>query len=119
MRITHLQDITDQIIKDVLSCALEGGSNYWYEIVEFGNPDKIECKFEHLDLPMSDAGYLIIKAKEDDPTYRLERITIQQGLQLMSMKYPSQFQDLVNENSDAETGDILLQLSLFGELVYG
>jgi hypothetical protein len=37
----------------------------------------------------------------------------------MGDKYPSHLSDLVEEQDDAITADILLQLALFGELVYG
>ena len=37
----------------------------------------------------------------------------------MKKEYPSHYADLVEENDDAETGDIWLQLAVFGEVIYG
>jgi hypothetical protein len=36
----------------------------------------------------------------------------------LATKYPRHFADLVNENTDAITADVLLQCCLFGELIY-
>lgn len=113
----------EQDIKDLLSSAFEGGSNYWYWIEEFGNPDNIECEFKCIDLPLSDNGYLIIKDKEDDSDkpelYRLDRNIIERGIRIMSKKYPWHFENFIKDEADAETGDVFLQCCLFGDIVYG
>lgn len=44
---------------------------------------------------------------------------IKKGLQVMASKYPRHFADLVSENGDADTGDVLFQCCAFGEIVYG
>lgn len=41
------------------------------------------------------------------------------GLQVMAEKYPRHFGNLISDNDDAETGDVLLQCSVLGEIVYG
>jgi hypothetical protein len=41
------------------------------------------------------------------------------GLQVMAEKYPVHFNNFDSDNFDAETGDVFLQCSLFGEIVYG
>jgi hypothetical protein len=41
------------------------------------------------------------------------------GLQLMADKYPNHFADFMQENDDATTSDVFLQLSVFGELIFG
>jgi hypothetical protein len=37
----------------------------------------------------------------------------------MRDQYPRHYADLVEENDDAITGDVFLQLAVFGELIYG
>jgi hypothetical protein len=37
----------------------------------------------------------------------------------MKKEYPYHYADLVEGNDDAETGDVWLQLAVFGELIYG
>ena len=44
---------------------------------------------------------------------------VKKGLELMREQYPSDWADLVEENDDLETGDIWLQLTVFGEVIYG
>ncbi|TRZ80178.1 hypothetical protein D4R86_04795 [bacterium] len=122
IEVTCKKTFEDQDIKDLLCCAFEGGSNYWYHIQTAINPDKIECEFRHLDLPMSENGYLIIKDIEDDDDYpelyKLNRQSIEKGLQIMADKYPEHFHNFDIDNADAETGDVFLQCCLFGEIVF-
>jgi hypothetical protein len=44
---------------------------------------------------------------------------VRKGLRLMKKEYPHHYADLVEENDDAITGDIWLQLAVFGEVIYG
>ena len=44
---------------------------------------------------------------------------VKKGLELMRDQYPRHYADLVEENDDAITGDVFLQLAVFGELIYG
>jgi hypothetical protein len=122
--------ITKQRISDLLCCAFEGGSNYWYCIDEFIAPTEMswqtdpEQVFQHLDYPLNEGGALIISDKEDDSpaknrkTYRLDLESITKGLQVMAEKYPRHFSDFIGENDDAITGDVFLQCCLFGEVIY-
>ena len=122
MEIAVKQKIDDQAVSDLLCNALEGGSNYWYVIKEKGNPDDIKCEYRHLELPMSENGYLMIGTiddGEDDTPLRLDRQAIEIGLQILTDKYSYHFQNFIMDNADAETGDVFLQCCLFGDLVYG
>lgn len=44
---------------------------------------------------------------------------VRKGLELMRDQYPRHYADLVEENDDLITGDVWLQLAVFGELIYG
>ena len=44
---------------------------------------------------------------------------VKKGLELMRDLYPRHWADLVEENDDLITGDVWLQLTVFGELIYG
>ena len=58
----------------------------------------------------------------DFPASAKHHITIEdvkKGLELMRDQYPRHYADLVEENDDAITGDVWLQLTVFGELIYG
>lgn len=60
---------------------------------------------------------------ESDPNnttaYILNNAKLEQGLQIMAEKYPHMFKDIVQDNTDAATADLLMQCALFGEEVYG
>lgn len=43
---------------------------------------------------------------------------VEKGLKLMQEQYPRHYADLVEEEDDAITGDVWLQLTVFGELIY-
>jgi hypothetical protein len=91
-------------------------------------------------LPFTDTGEVIIAEKDDDdddwggpplnprqltagnvarPAYSLNIQTITKGLQIMADQYPRHFNNFLDDNADAETGDVFLQCCLFGKLVYG
>jgi hypothetical protein len=133
--------VSERRMADLLCNALEGGSNYWYRIKEFIAPPVIAFHtwetewdgpnsvkvFRHIDYPCNEGGALIIEAfSENEPDeingkkeWRLDLPAMHRGLQLMAEKYPHHWGDFQAENGDAITGDVFLQLSLFGEVVYG
>lgn len=60
-----------------------------------------------------------VDAEEDEYTMvALTLAKIKKGLTLMAKKEPEHFADIINENADEVTADILLQLSVFGEVKY-
>jgi len=131
MKVT--QEISKKRISDLLCTALEGGSNYWYRIEQFIEPQKLEFMtdepwnggkpqlFRHLDYPLNEGGALLISDRKQggDLLGRLDLASIQRGLELMATKFPRHWGDFLAENDDAETGDVFLQCCLFGELIYG
>ena len=117
--------ITKQRISDLLCCAFEGGSNYWYMIKKSKKPAKLEFRsneevvFFHLDYPLNEGGNLTITDQEDNnKAYVLDLDSITKGIQVMAEKYPRHFADMVSEDFDATTGDVFLQCCLFGEVIY-
>ena len=129
---TIIWTISRQLLAEVLCCALEGGSNYWYRldqcveptVWEFSSEPSPENKGEHWahDYPFNPGGALLISSALEDSSHKtrcLDAVAIQWGLITMAQKYPSHLSDLFREEFDAETGDVLLQCSLFGELIYG
>ena len=51
--------------------------------------------------------------------HRITMDNVQKGLELMRDDYPRHYADLVEENDDAITGDVWLQLAVFGDIIYG
>ena len=81
---------------------------------------------------MSGKGVVVCDLYDDDaedfdgngkfPESAKHRITIdnvRKGLELMQEQYPRHYADLVEENDDAITGDVWLQLAVFGDIIYG
>ena len=122
-------------IADLLCCAMEGGIGYWGCIIEYikPKPDKMwkgsgswgEHVYPHIHFPMSEGGAVILRDAEEDPddesaeTWRLDREALQRGLVIMSEQYPRHFANFVQENEDAETGDVFVQCAVMGKLVFG
>tara|TARA_R100000995_G_scaffold41700_1_gene19410 strand:+ start:353 stop:859 length:507 start_codon:yes stop_codon:yes gene_type:complete len=66
-------------------------------------------------------GSVIIKENEGynhDPV-PLNRESLVKGLQVMHDKCRRHFNDMINENGDAITSDVLLQCAVFGDVIYG
>jgi hypothetical protein len=114
-------------ISDLLCSAFEGGSNYWYVINEFVEPKALTFRtdkdqvYRHLDYPLNEGGALVVGDMEDEDSEdkRLDLEAIERGLKIMAEKYPRHMLDFINENEDADTGDVFLQCCLFGEAIYG
>ena len=119
-------NITVERVKDLLTCAFEGGSNYWVEVAERIGEAKDRKQAPFLcDAPFVKDGYLKIKEEGSEAKhgkggwFNIDPKTLAEGLKVMALKYPKQFQDFIDENDDAETGDTFLQCVCFGEAIYG
>lgn len=122
------QEIPFERVQDLLCNAIEGGSNYWYQIDNYIYPFKetkesLNIQFEHIELPFK-GGKIIFKdisgeTDTPDKEYSLDLQAIKDGLQLMADKFPIHFADFIAENDDAITGDVFLQCCLFNDVIYG
>lgn len=128
-------DVKLEDIAGLLCSAFEGGIGYWAKIVDYKKPEEIvdlgksfefrengkKVIFKYVHYPLSKGGAVIIADKEDETEqeYFIDLENIERGLKLMQEKYPRHFADFISENYDAITGDVLIQLAVFGEIVYG
>ncbi len=112
----------DQRLSDLLCSAFEGGSNYWYTIEKFVYPKgktAEDFEFPHLEVVFA-GGALKITADREKKVYTLDRKALDLGWKLMIEKQPRHYADAMSEsNADAITGDVYLQLCLFGDVVFG
>ena len=127
MKIDTKVEIPDQRLQDLLCCAFEGGSNYWYEITSFNYPpgqtkQSLGIEFPHLEVPLLEGGSLkIVNFEEngDQPeALLLNRETIKEGLKVMAELYPERMAEFLAENEDAITGDCFLQCCLYGKVIF-
>ena len=125
--------LTQEGLSDLLSVATFG--NYWpcikikrseYHLAE---EHKYECIEDKWAAILVNGGTLVVydeyemdnELNENElPTkYTLTLKDVRKGLRLMKKLYPEHYADLVEENDDLITGDVWLQLAVFGELIYG
>lgn len=111
----------DQRLSDLLCSAFEGGSNYWYMIEKIEYPEgktRADFKFPHLEVPFA-GGSLKITADDEKKVYTLNRKALDKGWKLMISKQPRHYADAMEDTGDATTGDVYLQLCLFGDVLFG
>lgn len=73
-----------------------------------------DCYDENIDYEMGDISEFPKSAK-----HHITIKDVEKGLKLMRDQYPRDWADLVEEEDDLNTGDIFLQLAVFGEVIYG
>jgi hypothetical protein len=118
-----------------LTAAFEGGmSNYWISSVDRVDEDKLTGKPRYLqDWPFL-GGALLITVNEDPgntkrppfrgtSTWRLDRKALIEGAKTMAALKKGEgghhWGNVVQDDGDAETGDVYLQCCLFGEIIFG
>ena len=101
--------ITDEQLDDMLCSALEGGINYWARSVKVKGNDFRGAEWAHE--VVTRGGSLIVTDDDDGKEYTL---TLKKVLKGLSLK-----ESLDLDNYDAGDADDVIQLALFGKLIYG
>lgn len=114
-------NVTQQDIDDIMATALEGGITYWC------NKATVVGDYlgEYASEQISRGGTLILHDAEEDYEYVLNIDNFLEGLQQAIEDH--WFEDyewyIGNEldtcNVDAEVADVIIQLALFGDIIYG
>jgi len=122
------QPVSFDHFENIIVGALEGGSNYWYElnVAEFRNTLKGE-KGEPISTRIAQSLY-------EDPTFKMNVYDIEEEGELLGTvtqesilnaiktaneKHSDVFYDLFEGSWDANTADVLFQLATMGEIVFG
>ena len=119
-------ELTQEEIAYLLTAAIEGGSNQWYEIVDIVTPTKWEYedryatgdgKHCYSDYPVNPGGALIITDYTEDnfKPVKLDWERIQKGVEIMLKKCPHRVIKVIKQDYDAIDGDAFLQCCIFGE----
>jgi hypothetical protein len=119
IKFTKTIEIRPEVVFDLLVCAFEGGSNYWYDDLEPLKRDSTkssasECFYEDLmthGFKLSD--------KETGKKYKITPTKLRKGVIAFSEQEPKHFSDAMEECTDATTGDVFLQIVVFGDVIYG
>jgi hypothetical protein len=126
---TVTQTLTAKRIANVLTSALEGGSNYWYRLAHVIPPTTWELESESRDkdgrhyiqdAPLNPGGELLIvdELSDDDGVLTLDGNALQRGLNILAEKYPMHLSAILAEKDDSGTGDAFLQCCLLGDVLY-
>jgi hypothetical protein len=129
IKIPVMTEVTADRMHDLLCNALEGGSGYWSRIVSYNPPEgkKVDdYQFPHLDI-IFDGGSITVEdcISEDegcDPEFEAKAVTLddlKKGMTIMAEKYDWHFKNFIQENDDAETGDVFYQCAVMGDIVFG
>jgi hypothetical protein len=128
-------NVDQKRICDLLCNAFEGGVN-WCVILDNRQPTEevmipVEWKkYPHISYCWGDGAVLLGDSDaywgggedestlEDSEKWELTEEKIIKGLMVMADKYSRHFSDFMNDNQDAETGDVFLQCALFGDIVF-
>lgn len=117
--------IPNEKIQDLITTAIEGGSHYWAKFV-FPKDYKNTCQ-SYAEIPFKNKNIKVYDIETDELLGYLNRASIKVGLQLMADRkdlkgklIPAKhFKNLAQDNEDAETADVFMQLAAMGEIVYG
>lgn len=121
---TKTATITSDDIHSLFVSAIEGGSNYWCKsIVPLKRTDKSK---EYTDRFYNDVYKHGFKAVDNEDgvkplkEYIVKPEKFYSTLNLMAAKEPRHFEDLTEDGrADSDTGDVYLQLMVFGKVIYG
>ena len=132
---------TEQTIRDLLAAAFEGGTGYWARIdgkklppgtrvedfrkggrMQPHRPDGSENYYHWSQLiPTIPGGQLVIReiSEGEGETVVLDLPALRKGWMLLKQQHPKRYERALQGDMDAEDGDVFLQLSLFGKIIFG
>lgn len=125
IEVTAKVRIPNEKIQDMIICAVEGGSNHW---ARFQFPQNYKDQYgSYEQIPFDNGNIEVFDIETGELLGILNRATVQTGLQLMAhckdikgKHVPARhFKNLAMDNEDAETADVIMQLCVMGEIVYG
>lgn len=113
-------------IDDVIICAIEGGSNYWYVLDQRAVVEPKDFKRnESIHYPFLDKVYQGSSVDINDAEDSKEKLgtlnieSIERGLKLLGTNHAKVLNNIIEEIYDANDADIFFQLCVLGEIVYG
>ena len=74
-------------------------------------------EWERYFRPLQD-GALVVREAETKKEHVVDRAAIVKALAVISEKYPHHMDSILSDNTDMVTGDVLIQVAVFGEIPY-
>ena len=112
--------VKPEMVEYLLISAFEGGSNYWYDDLE--TLDKTSTKSTASERFYEDIvthGFSLVDKENNNTKHSVTPEMLKAAVKVMHDTELSHFNDAMNENDDASTGDVYLQLAVFGKVIYG
>jgi hypothetical protein len=119
--------ITKQDIIDLFVTALEGGSNYWYYIPKI--PAGVRQIKTETGMATSEAigeyilrgGNIQINDAEDEEEVlgTVDMTSLLEAIGLLKSDYTHAYENIIDEEYDADDADIFFQLAVMGEVTFG
>lgn len=103
-------------IENILYSAAQG-CNYWCS-----NSDELGYEHNVKKITEEEKDYILFDAEADEGTQKkffLNMKRIKRALTVIAKKYPHHFNDIIDDNADMITADVLVQCALFGDIIYG
>lgn len=122
--------ITDELVEGILANAFDHGISYWAAVKEDSMAGAPDDTWRH-QLPLRERGFVVLEDSSGEDGFPeegpfvveggviLNRESLQRGLTIMGEKYPRHMADMLSEDDDAITADVLVQCAVFGEVVFG
>lgn len=126
LEIEGLLCLTADDVENLMTSAIEGGSNYWYLI---GNDDEVRKATEDMQgaafvdrmliAIQRGVGVKIYDVEDEENLLgTLTKDSWTKAESLFIKNHRHHLADVLGENDDASTGDVFFQLALMGEIVY-
>lgn len=119
---TKLNETALKHVKNLLVSAFEGGSNYWYILQAHNKKMVPESRFVS-ELLAYEEGTILL-SDSDGQLNKPKLLTHSDIIKAWHIfttnaDYSCHYADVLSGNDDAETGDIFLQIAVFGKPIYG
>ena len=132
--------ITNENLINVFVTAIEGGSNYWAQILDIPRDVEFLVKkgmtFSEAcgkyvlyggDLTIYDAEEVtemedpenIYSTDKPDPLGTIDMDSLLDAISIMKRDYPDEYENIVMDEYDANDADVFFQVATMGEVVYG
>jgi hypothetical protein len=119
--------ITKKDIIDLFVTALEGGSNYWYYLPEI--PSGVRDIKRETGMETSEAiGEYVLRGgniqvndaeEEEEVLGTVDMGSLMDAIQKLKEDYPRTYENIIDEEYDAEDADIFFQIATMGDVVFG
>ena len=116
-------ELNDLEVVNIYTTAMEGGIGYWAIANEYKWMYLYEDWNNDIVNELDDDQVLVLLSDTEDDDFKDVELTpakIRAGVKLLIEKYPHMYQILDSGfHVDADGADAVVQLGLFGEIVYG